>query len=234
MEKRFTGFYAASVADLETEYVYQRAYRLLPEERQLRVERYRFLKDKRLSLGAFLLLLWGLGEWGISSEDLEICYHENGKPYLGNRNGVFFNLSHSGEYVICAVSEKEVGCDVEKISEYREGVAKRFFSSSEYEMLLDLKTEQEKAEIFFRLWTLKESYIKAIGKGLSMPLDSFSFSFEAPMVQEFAGEKYYFREFDIHTEYKCALCGKDSNIGDEKGVNLKILSLSNVIEALEA
>jgi 4'-phosphopantetheinyl transferase len=95
-------------------------------------------------------------------------YGEHGKPYLTD-NSMFFNISHSGEYVILAVSEHEVGADIERIRPYKQSVAARCFTPREREFLKDEGTD----EAFYRVWTAKESIVKACGAGLSMPLNSF-------------------------------------------------------------
>ena len=92
-----------------------------------------------------------------------------GKPYLKDYPGVQFNLSHSGGWGVCALSKTAVGVDVEMVRPLRQQVAKRFFTPVEQEWL-----SKRPAEEFFRLWTRKESFTKALGKGLTLPLDSFS------------------------------------------------------------
>lgn len=92
-----------------------------------------------------------------------------GKPYLKDYPGVQFNLSHSGGWGVCALSKTAVGVDVEMVRPLRQQVAKRFFTPVEQEWL-----SKRPAEEFFRLWTRKESFTKAQGKGLTLPLDSFS------------------------------------------------------------
>ena len=234
--------YVASVSELEEEFLYQKAYHLLPKERQETINAYRFFRDRRLSMGGFLLLMWGLKEWGIPAQEMEIAVHHGGKPYLKSQNNCYFNISHSGEYAICAISEQEIGCDVEQISNYRKGIVERFFSPSERQLFSGINTEEEKKMLFFRLWTLKESYIKTVGLGLSVPLDSFSISFSAgrdsgeiisvtcDSVHKNREEtEYYFREFDIHPLYRCALCGLDKNIESENMIICEKAVLSEII-----
>ncbi len=84
-----------------------------------------------------------------------------------------FNISHSHELALCAVSaRREVGIDLEYLRPLSEAVplAKRFFSTGEHALIQALPVE-EQAYVFFRLWTAKEAYLKATGKGLSHPLD---------------------------------------------------------------
>jgi 4'-phosphopantetheinyl transferase len=84
-----------------------------------------------------------------------------------------FNMSHSQELALCAVAtRREVGIDLEYLRPLPEAeqLAKRFFSRAEHVLIQALPVE-EQAQVFFRLWTAKEAYLKATGKGLGHPLD---------------------------------------------------------------
>jgi 4'-phosphopantetheinyl transferase len=102
---------------------------------------------------------------------------EYGKPYLADYPEIFFNLSHSEGITACITEERECGIDCEKVREYRPNVMKRAFSEKEREMI-ENAPENERDLLFFTLWTLKEAYIKAIGKGLSFPLNEAEFLIE--------------------------------------------------------
>lgn len=98
----------------------------------------------------------------------EPCYQygENGKPHFGNYP-FRFNLSHSGRYVFCGVSGREIGVDIQEMQEGRElQLAKRFFSAAEYQWLEDCE-EAVRRQLFFRLWVRKEAYGKLTGEGLA-------------------------------------------------------------------
>src|SRR5690554_5169292 len=99
--------------------------------------------------------------------------NDHKKPLLIEPKGYYFNISHSGNWVVCALGSQRVGIDVEQVKSMDLGIAENYFAKSEYEALLRVK-EEERLLYFFKLWTLKESYIKAVGKGLAIPLDSFS------------------------------------------------------------
>ncbi|MDB5352321.1 MAG: phosphopantetheine-protein transferase [Planctomycetota bacterium] len=105
---------------------------------------------------------------------LSFATNTHGKPRLeGSR--LEFNLSHSADRAILAVSrDRRVGIDIEQVRPMQEGerIAARFFSASECETFLKLP-DTRKNEAFFHIWTRKEAYIKAIGVGISIPLDSF-------------------------------------------------------------
>jgi len=114
------------------------------------------------------LLQRALNERGI--HDLAFSFGSHGKPYLANHKDIFFNLSHAGERAMCVLSDVEVGCDVEKVRKGKTAIAERFFHKDELRMLASLPNEDEKDELFFRFWTLKESLIKASGDGFFLPM----------------------------------------------------------------
>ena len=111
----------------------------LPKERWEKTVRPLKEEDRKTELAAWFLLYQALREWGISEEKINAdgayYYGEHGKPMRRNEE-VCFNLSHSGKYVLCAVSEMEIGCDIEKIKEVKWKLAKRFFSEKEYDFLV--------------------------------------------------------------------------------------------------
>jgi len=144
------------------------AARLTPERRK-KYERFRFEADKRRALTAGLALEFAFGE-----SARKIVVDEFGKPYLPG--GAFFNLSHSGDWVALAVDPRgAVGCDVQIRQETLkpEIIAKRFFHASEYEAFLSSAPE-ERERVFYRTWALKESCLKALGRGFRMAPTSFA------------------------------------------------------------
>lgn len=138
-----------------------------------KIDSYGSLKNKQRKLIGEMLAFKGLEEcFGLSKEDIVFTYGEKGKPMLRDSVDMFFNISHSGDWVVCAVSDKEVGLDIELIKDAKMKVANRFFSPSEIEVLDSLDGEAQNVQ-FFTLWTAKESYLKYLGTGLTKALNSF-------------------------------------------------------------
>jgi len=107
--------------------------------------------------------------------------NDHGKPYIAD-SPICFNLSHSGDWVIWAFAlNNELGIDIEYEKENVEilALAKRFFAAKEYHVLKNTLPENQ-LSTFYRCWTRKEAFIKAIGKGLSYPLNKF----EVPLKEE--------------------------------------------------
>lgn len=148
---------------LEDPIAFQDAYKQVSLSRQEKVDNCRFPKDKQLCLGAGLLLKQGLESLGIY--DAQILYTDSGKPYLENHNDLFFNLSHSGHYAVCAIYHKEIGIDVQQIAPLRDALIQKIATEEEASYLLSLP-QKEKEEAFAKLWAIKESYLKYAGCGL--------------------------------------------------------------------
>ena len=100
---------------------------------------------------------------------------DKGKPLIKTTSALQFNVSHSGDYALIGVSaQNPVGVDIEKVREKPDllAIAKRFFSICEYQAIKKLPIDRQTAA-FYRCWTRKEAFIKAIGAGLSFPLSDF-------------------------------------------------------------
>lgn len=227
-----TIIYAANVSELKDEAMYKAAYHKVTDERRKKTDSLRLRKDRMLSLGAELLLLQGLKRFGLNLNEMIYHYGENGKPYLTGVHDVHFNLSHSDEIVICAISPWEIGCDVERLHDINVEIAKRFFCETEYDMINREKTAEKKQEMFFRLWTLKESFIKATGMGMSMPMKSFCINIGKDGIsvkQDLNQKTYYFQEFNFLRDYKCSLCSETCESGIYKEIPFEILKLSHML-----
>ncbi|MCM3746393.1 4'-phosphopantetheinyl transferase superfamily protein [Paenibacillus pasadenensis] len=149
-------------------------------ERREAAGRYRKPIDAYRSLtGEILARLAVRQQLRIPNDELVFVKNAYGKPMLSPPAAdCHFNVSHAGSWVVCAFGDSPVGVDVERIKPIDISIAERFFAPEEYAALTSLP-EQEQLRFFYQLWTLKESYIKAVGKGLSIPLDSFSFTIAA-------------------------------------------------------
>jgi 4'-phosphopantetheinyl transferase len=156
-----------------------------------------------------------------------------GKPAIGNNINLplQFNLSHSEGMIVMAVTlMNAVGVDIEWTLRNGQSVeiAEKFFSPEEVAQLYKLP-EQHQRERFFELWTLKEAYIKAFGKGLSIPLDQFSFSFLKDQIGISFGpnwqdqpENYAFWQLQPNSSHKAALALKsDITVSKEYSLHFK-------------
>lgn len=141
----------------------------LPQERREKCLRYQIESDRKRCLGAGKIIQRILKEYG-DGENVRTA--PNGKP---EADGVFFNVSHSGNYVIGVVADSPIGCDIEKMKKAPIVVADHYFTQSEQKYI---KAQADQELAFWKLWTLKESYVKMTGEGLSVPLNQFELVFE--------------------------------------------------------
>lgn len=145
-------------------------------EKQIRILKYFNEADKKRSLMSELLIRKAASDkLCIPTKRVNISYNPYGKPYIDNERYFKFNISHSESYVVIAISNYKVGIDVEMNKKTDIAIAKRFFTKNEYQYIKSFITESDRINAFYMIWTLKESYVKALGKGLSIPLNSFEF-----------------------------------------------------------
>lgn len=136
---------------------------------------------------------------------VEYCYGEHGKPDFAG--GMFhFNLSHSGQYVCCALAEEEVGIDIQRMRPLKNmRIAERFFSQEENDLLRACGSERERQELFFRIWVRKEAYAKLTGAGIAATVE------QDVMTEPLASVEW--QEFDQPEGYRMAVCCHGSSGG---------------------
>lgn len=144
----------------------------LPEARQKKALACRRDSDGARVAGAGWLLQSALAKAGVPQEAQVFTENPWGKPQLRDRADLHFSLSHSGTWAVCAVGASPLGVDIES-PRCTMAVARRCFHPTEIEALERLEPEAQQAALG-RLWTAKEAYLKAIGRGLTLPLNSFA------------------------------------------------------------
>jgi len=161
---------------------------LLSAERYEKMQKLRTPQKKKASAIAYMMLRFALSEsYGIN-DAVEFIYTDKGKPLLKSYPDIHFNLSHSKGAVACVVSNKEVGVDVQYITPIKDSLAKRVLAESEYARYKSSPTQEE---YFCELWTIKESYLKLIGKGITTELrDIVADEIKEKMIYKF--NDYYY------------------------------------------
>lgn len=180
-----------------------KSYRMLPENRKRKVDRFKFLKDKKLSCGAYLLLRKLLEEENITKPTFKLGKY--GKAYISNYDNIHFNLSHSGKFVACAISDMEVGVDIEYNDPTIDlNIAKHYFFNTEYENIINSKNPSNE---FFNYWVLKESYMKYTGLGFNLELDKFEIIINDEIRLKDDKNNLRFDLFNVE-DYKLGICSK--------------------------
>jgi len=191
---------------------------LSPDEK-LRSDKFYFEKDRSRYVISHGILRELLSFYtGITPKEINFYVNDFGKPYLlpdRSTDDIRFNISHSNQGTILAFSkEREIGVDLEfmKLDFPSVEIVDRFFSKKEKTEFLTLR-KHERVEGFYKCWTRKEAYIKAIGKGLSIPLDSFDVSLKPGEPVELVdsrisegGEEWSITDIDVWEGYTAAIC----------------------------
>lgn len=153
---------------------------LLSPEELARADRFLRHKHRRRFANVHGLLRLILAEYTeVAPKAIQFQTNEFGKPFLAPETSVEFNLSHSGDLALVALTTgRAIGVDLEQYRERleTEKISKRYFSSAEFSQLMNLPDSQRE-EAFYACWTRKEAYIKARGEGLSLGLDRFDVAF---------------------------------------------------------
>ena len=139
----------------------------LPRWRIDRMMNYRNHSDRLLCAMGYLMLVYGLKKENLFHSLPEFGYHTSGKPFLTNYQGVYFNLSHCRNTVVCMISCQEVGVDVETIEEYDDDLARVICNEFEYQWVTAAENSELKARKLTEIWTRKESLVKYLGTGLN-------------------------------------------------------------------
>lgn len=208
--------YYADVRCLDNEALFRERLKLVSPYRQQKIAILRHGRDKNRSLAAGLLLDHALEPYGLQERSVEYEIGEWGKPTLKYYPEICFSLSHSEDYAICTVGDKPLGNDIERVKEGRLKVADRFFAKEELDWLYEAQRQEERTGRMFRLWTMKESFVKAIGRGMSLSLQDFVIHMDGESgrarVRHSVDAKYYhMREYREIEGYCTAVCVQESS-----------------------
>lgn len=168
-----------------------------PHRRELS-RRFVFEKDRRLSAAAGYFMKRIEEEYGVS-----VSVDQDGKPQT-DRDDVHFNISHSGGYAVCVISEHPVGVDIEQIGNNND-LAPTVMMPSELEIFRRM-SEDIRNEVFCRMWTIKESYMKARGKGLSIPPDTLDVIRPEGLDHEVFCRPFRITEMGAPEGYRISVC----------------------------
>jgi len=210
---------------------WDRYIELLTPQKQAKIRRFLKQEDMQRSLVAEILLRVIIFEkLKIQNNEIGLAKNKYGKPYLKGNSGFHFNISHSGEWVVCATDECEVGIDVEEVKLIQtDNIVQNFFSEEECSYFKG-KGDSQKLDLFYNMWTLKESFIKALGTGFSMDFKQFTILFGDPIrVRSHRLESWFLKLYEIDSGYRLSLCTKHMNVPSA----ITYLSLEDLREKAE-
>ncbi|HSX37497.1 MAG TPA: 4'-phosphopantetheinyl transferase superfamily protein [Chlamydiales bacterium] len=192
--------------------ILQKELPALSGEVQVKVTKSRILIDKWRHLLSDLLIRNVIAqELATAPDSIAVESDSYGKPILANRSR-HFNISHSHNIIILATDDTPVGVDIEYIKPFSDldSIITQF--TQEEQQMYYAKYEEQRVGFFYELWTLKESYLKAIGKGLNCSLQSFSIRItdnEASLSRGIDPDiAWFFQRYTIDNQYQCAVCSR--------------------------
>lgn len=195
--------YVCDISPLYDEEIYNKYYAQLPEERREKADKMKQMVNKCQSVGVYILYQMALKE-----EKAEAA-----SPY---------NFSHSGNYCICSIDVNDrhkVGCDVEVLRSMNENIAKRFYNPPETHYVLAGEDSEEISYRILRMWTLKESFMKAVKMGSNLSTKAFTIEINRdnePCLVKKPGEyseDFYYKDFLYQDKVQISVCST-GNISD--------------------
>ncbi|MFZ5351497.1 MAG: 4'-phosphopantetheinyl transferase family protein [Bacillota bacterium] len=210
--------YAVNIIGFANDRIKNVLLKYISEERKEKIKKFKNDMDGLRSLLSEAMIRYILIRYyNIENDSIRIKYNHYGKPYIEKYENIHYNISHAGEWVVCAVHDSPVGIDIEKIQIIDIKIAKRFFAPTEYEYIKSSQ-DYDTLKRFYDIWTLKESFLKALGCGLSKPLNSFSITIDDYDIKLKNGDQvqdFYFKMFDIEKIYKLSICSSTNNFPEE-------------------
>ena len=183
--------------------IYSFYYQSLPAHRKKKADGIKPRQKKAQSVGAWVLYMK-------IKESYRLADHS------------IFNLSHSGDFVLCAAAIgddecTQVGCDIEAVRDIDLDMAKRFFTDSEQQQVFASAQMNDRYQMFFRFWTLKESFVKALRVGLKQDTKGFAFDLRQGIVFKpidiTMKKPYFFHEYqNLTPQYRIAVCSDSHQI----------------------
>ncbi|GAB6990774.1 4'-phosphopantetheinyl transferase family protein [Paenibacillus pini] len=223
-----TGIYGVCISDFPPSLVEPLLHFISNKERILK---FHFIKDKIRSLVGELLLKKIINTlYNAPYEEMEITRDEYGKPFLSSPSiKVEFNISHAGDWVVVAIDRMKIGIDIEQIVTMNLEIAERFFTQEEYKYIAQQSSQEQRDEQFIRIWTMKESYIKGVGRGLTIPLDSFSTIINNQEATSIRVEEdvRHLKTFRHDTTYYISVCSTTPL----DGKNIEIIDIHSLVNA---
>ena len=212
--------YYFDIEPLRNKAIFNSQLENITEGRLERIEKSQSTADKLRLMGSGLMINFIKTKYFVDSD---VATDKHGKPYFVNSD-LKFNLSHSGRYVVAAVSDYEIGIDIQKKKADKHRIAEKNFLQGECAYINAGANDEERHQRFCEVWTLKEAYLKNIGMGLRKPLNSFEIVFrpEGPVIRN--QTEFKCTQFKMNDKYIVSIC-KDIN---DEGFELSEATLENV------
>lgn len=192
-----------------------------------KVLRFRFDADRIRAITGICLIKSGIKQ-AYPNEDAAIALTELGKPYVRDRTGYEFNLSHSGSIISFASDAYPVGVDVELVKDKDWRIFHRYLTDEEMSII---EEAEDQKECFFEIWTIREAFAKEEGQGLKILDKDFDIDYMKHRII-YEGKRLYFNTFDhvADERYKISICSPH----DVSDAEITVLSKSDWDKCLKS
>ncbi len=194
--------YFFNITVLRNKNVYEDKLKDMDSQRLEKIHQMKKTDDRLRSLGAGLLINFIKNKYRIHDR---LQTDKFGKPYFENAP-LHFNISHSGNYVIAAVSKYEIGIDIQRVRADKHRIAEKNFVAGECAYINAMEDEETQQQRFCEIWTVKEAYLKAKGIGLRKPLNSFEVDLSEDAPKIVGEEALRVVQFRIDRKYIVSVC----------------------------
>ena len=187
----------------------------LPENIQNEIKRYQRWQDRQSRLIGKFLLREGLQHVGYNHNCLDtLSLDQYGRPFIDHK--IDFNISHSEGYVVCAITDQgRLGIDIERITPIELSDFEKYMTSDQWEII---RKSGNSYKGFYDYWTIKESVLKADGRGFSIPLEHIRTKSKKAVLHDTI---WFLKKIDIHSNYSCHLAmnneSQEMNLIDYSG-----------------
>lgn len=208
--------------------VFDRLVDSLPQSSQQRIlDTKGQIKARQRLISEILIRSLAAESTSAKARDIQIERDKFGKPFIVGLKDFHYNYSHSRDWLACAISDQPVGIDIEMLREISIGLAKRYFTDKEYSYITSAPAESQ-LQRFYQLWGMKEAYVKMLGQGLRIELNTFSICIgdhDIFVESQDTDTSCFFQQINILENYMVSLCSKKS----EKAVTAVIMDQSKLI-----
>lgn len=215
--------------------MYQEVLRgIVTRERCLKADQFHYIKDAIRCVCGEALLRYCYYRINEYCGSINLKYNNYGKPFIANKEEFHYNISHSGDWVVIGYGINEVGIDIERIQDGVEGIANYCFSEAE-KAYINEGVKENHARKVIQLWTLKESYIKYLGLGLSRELKKITIiPYTSEVIENNQKVKNVFaHSYEIDESYILATCGQDKKATIHRiNINEIIKSMNQIHDGL--
>lgn len=190
----------------------------ISEEKRIKINRFKSDADYNRSLYAEIIIRrFFIERFCLKNSKINMRYDNLGKPYVQNFPDIHFSISHSGNYIAVAFASEFIGIDIEKLKDFDyKGIANRYFEGFEKDYIFEIGDKNISLKRFYEIWTVKESYTKFRGVGLTKGLNHFNienFSNKNTFCikDKNSNEKYLAKSYEMDKNHIFSICSSDSD-----------------------